>query len=130
MLVMSLFFNPSCPLFSHEGHDETPGAVTAPHDGVIKQTEQLSWELVSEPSGVKLYPLTHDLVSISLKEVSVTGLAKIPRKTKKVNVNFTRKEDHFFAKVEVKEVYRYTLELTFTYKGKKETVRFEVEPQN
>ena len=43
--------------FAHEGHDKTPGAVSAPHGGVVKGTDHLYLELVNETGGVKIYSL-------------------------------------------------------------------------
>lgn len=115
--------------FAHEGHDKTPGSVVAPHGGVIKGTNQLYLELVNESGGIKVYPLTHDSAPILLKEVTLQGSATFPKKSKAEPVSFIQAEDHFFAKVNVKGAYRYSLDLVVTYKGKKEKVKFQVEPQ-
>ena len=69
------------PAFAHEGHDATPGAIQAPHGGVVQGTAELYLELVNEASGIKLYPLTHDLKPIPLKEVKVEAFAQRPRVT-------------------------------------------------
>lgn len=115
--------------YAHEGHDKMPGAVQAPHGGTVKGTSQLYIELVNEPSGIKLYPLTHEMTPVALKDVTIAGTAEAPKK-KKETVKFTNTDDHFEAKVDAKGAYRYTLELMTTYKGKKEKITFQVEPQN
>lgn len=115
--------------FAHEGHDKTPGAVAAPHGGIIQGTDQLYLELVNESGGIKIYPLTHETAAISLKEVTLQGAATFPKKLKAEPVTFTQSEDHFSAKVNAKGAYRYTLDLTVSYKGKKSKVKFQVEPQ-
>lgn len=115
--------------YAHEGHDKMPGAVQAPHGGTVKGTSHLYIELVNEASGIKLYPLTHEMASVTLKDVTIAGTAQAPKK-KKEPVKFTNADDHFEAKVDAKGAYRYTLELTTTYKGKKEKVTFQVEPQS
>lgn len=114
---------------AHEGHDQTPGSVNAPHGGSIQGTNQLYWELVKDATGVKLYPLTHELSPIAPKDVQMSGTIQFPKKTKKEPVKFSPADDHFAAQVDAKGAYRYTLELAFTYKGKKEKVKFQVEPQ-
>ncbi len=38
--------------FAHEGHDKTPGTLTAPHGGQLKGTSQLYVELVSDSAGL------------------------------------------------------------------------------
>jgi len=115
--------------FAHEGHDKTPGSVAAPHGGVIQGTDQLYLELVNESGGIKIYPLTHETIAIPLKEVALQGSASFPKKPKADPVTFTPSDDHFAARVNAKGAYRYTLDLTVSYKGKKEKVKFQVEPQ-
>ncbi len=115
--------------YAHEGHDKMPGAVQAPHGGTVKGTSQLYIELVNEASGIKLYPLTHEMAPVAPKEVTIVATVQAPKK-KKEAVKFTVADDHYEAKVDAKGAYRYTLELTTTYKGKKEKVVFQVEPQS
>lgn len=118
------------PVFAHEGHDKTPGAIAAPHGGAVQGTSSLYWELLSDSSGLKLYPLTHDLTPIEPKSISLSGTASFPKKPKAEPVTFAAQSDHFSAQVNSKGSHRYTLSLSFTYKGKKEKVKFQVEPQN
>lgn len=114
---------------AHAGHDQTPGSVQAPHGGVVQGTRELYLELVNDASGIKLYPLTHDLAPIAPKEITLTGSAQAPKKAK-VPVKLSVVEDHFEGKIDMKGAYRYTLELSVGYKGKKEKASFQVEPQN
>lgn len=115
---------------AHEGHDHTPGSVNAPHGGVIQGTDSLYWELVTEAGGITLYPLTHELASISVKEISLNGEVTMPKKKKGEPVKFEGASDHFTAKIDSKGAYHYSLGLSFSYKGKKEKVKFQVEPLN
>lgn len=119
----------STSIQAHEGHDKTPGAVSAPHGGVVKGTSQIYLELVNEAGGIKVYPLTHDSSPIALKEVTIKGTATFPKKAKGEPVSFASGDDHFAAKVNAKGAYRYSLDLTVTYKGKQEKITFQVEPQ-
>lgn len=114
--------------FAHAGHDKLPGAVDAPHGGTIKKTSELYMELVNDASGIKIYPLTHELTPVSLSELKITGTAQAPKK-KKEPVKLSEADDHFEAKVDVKGAYRYTLDLSMTFKGKTEKVSFQIEPQ-
>lgn len=114
--------------YAHEGHDKTPGAIEALEGGVVQGTSQLYLELVGGASGIKLFARTHDQAKVLPSELKLLGTAQAPKK-KKVPVKFTEVDDHYEAKVDAKGAYRYTLELTTTYKGKKEKVTFQVEPQ-
>lgn len=120
----------SGPALGHEGHNKAPGSVAAPHGGAIQGTASLYWELVKEAGGLKLYPLTHDLAPIPPNEVTLTALVTFPKKPKAISIKFTVEGDSFVAKVETKGAHRYTLELSSTYTGKKEKVKFQVEPQS
>ena len=113
--------------FAHEGHNHTPGSIQAPHGGVIKGTSELYMELVSDASGLKFYPLTHELKAIPLSELKVSGTYQMPKK-KKEKLTLSSFEDHFETKVESKGAYRYALQLETIFKTKKESVTFQVEP--
>lgn len=115
--------------FAHEGHNKTPGSIAAPHGGVIKGTNQLYIELVSDASGIKLYPLTHDLTAISTNDVKLVASSQVPKK-KKENVKLSQVGDHYEAIVDAKGAYHYSFSLEVSYKSKTEKVLFQVEPQN
>ena len=115
--------------FAHEGHDKTPGAVSAPHGGVVEGTKSMYWELANDSNGVRIYPLTHELAPIGLKDLSVTAQAIFPKKSKAEVVKLEPGSDHYVAIVDAKGAHRYTLELSSTYQGKKEKVKFQIEPQ-
>lgn len=115
--------------FAHEGHDKAPGAVSAPHGGLIQGTSEMYLELVASSEGVKIYPFTHNLKPIALKDIQLDGKVSFPKKAKSESVKFESAEDAFSAKVNSKGAHRYTLELNITYQGKKEKTKFNVEPQ-
>lgn len=115
--------------FAHEGHDKTPGALTAPHGGQIKGTSQLYVELVSDSSGFKLYTVDHNLKTIPVKEVKIEGTAKLPKQKKSEKLVLMASESFLETKVDAKGSHRYTVDLKVNYKGKTENVSFNVEPQ-
>lgn len=127
LLLITLFV----PLFAlaHEGHDKAPGAVNAPHGGLIQGTNQMYLELVMQKDGIKLFPFTHDLKPIALNEIKVEGNILFPKKTKGTAVKFIQSEDSLLANIDAKGSHRYTLDLTISYQGKKEKTKFNVEPQ-
>lgn len=114
---------------AHEGHDKTPGALAAPHGGIIKGTEHIYLELVTESGGVKIYPLDHDTKAIPVADVKLEGKMSVPRKNKAEAVTFAVDGDHFVAKVDAKGAHRYDLDVTVTHGGKPEKLKFSVEPQ-
>lgn len=115
--------------FAHEGHDKTPGAVTAPHGGVMKDLKHIYLELLVDTTGIKLYPYDHDLKPVALSDIKIEALATFPKKSKAEKIVFTTEADAFSAKVDAKGAHRYTLEVTVTHQEKKDKTKFNVEPQ-
>ena len=115
-------------VFAHEGHDKTPGAMAAPHGGLVQGTTSLYLELVSVKNEVKIYPLDHDSKPLPVSDVKLESMMTLPRKTKAEKVSFMPQEDHFAATIDAKGAHRYELNIDVTYKGKKEKVKFNVEP--
>lgn len=114
---------------AHEGHDKTPGTITAPHGGQLKGTSQLYVELVSDSSGFKLYTVDHDLKTIPTKDVKIEGTLKLPKQKQSEKLAFVTSESFLESKVNAKGTHRYTVELKVIYNGKTESVFFTVEPQ-
>lgn len=115
--------------FAHEGHDKTPGTLTAPHGGQLKGTSQLYVELVSDSTGFKLYTVDHELKTIPVKDVKIEGTAKLPKQKQSEKLALNTSESFLETKVDAKGSHRYTVDLKVTYKGKTENVSFNVEPQ-
>ena len=115
--------------FAHEGHDKTPGAISAPHGGIIQVAGHLYLELLANSEGLKIYPFDHDMKPLPLSELKFEGTISFPKKTKADPISFEAQADYFSIKVDAKGAYRYTLNLKVTYKGKTENAKFNVEPQ-
>lgn len=115
---------------AHEGHDKTPGSMTAPHGGQLKGTSQLYVELVSDSNGFKLYVVDHELKQIPIKDVKIEGTTKLPKLVKTDKLNFKSSDSYLEAKVDAKGSHRYTADLKITYKGKTDNISFNVEPQD
>lgn len=114
--------------YTHEGHDQLPGA-GAPHGGVLQDLENIHLELLVDTGGIKLYPYDEALKPLALNEVQIEGTATLPKKTKAEKVVFKSEGAAFSATVDAKGAHRYKLEVTATYKGKKNKAKFNVEPQ-
>lgn len=115
--------------FAHEGHDHTPGAVAAPHGGIMHDLEHMYLEFLVDAGGVKLYPYNHELEPLAISEVGIEGSATLPKKTKPEKVTFKPAGSGFSASFDAKGAHRYMLEVTVTYRGKKDKAKFNVEPQ-
>lgn len=115
--------------YGHEGHDKTPGALAAPHGGLVKGTDHIFLEVVSSQNEIKAYPLDHDMKPVPVVDVKLDGKMTVPRKNKSVVVKFSAQADYFSAKVDSKGAHRYELDVTITHGGKAEKLKFSVEPQ-
>ena len=115
--------------YAHEGHDKTPGAL--PLDGFdqIQATDHLYLKLKMEKEGVKIFPFDHDNKPVALQEVKIEGSATFPKKPKAEKLTFASEDSAFSTKIDAKGAHRYTLDITVTHQGKKEKVKFNVEPQ-
>lgn len=114
---------------AHEGHDKSPGTMAAPHGGIVQGTSHIYLELVTNSNGVQVYAFDHDMKPVSTKDVKLEGTATLPKKGKGEPVKFSTEGEAFVAKVDAKGAHRYLLDLSVTHGGKKEKIKFNVEPQ-
>lgn len=126
-LIATLFVLTS--VVAHEGHNKTPGALSAPHGGLVQGTEHLYIELVVSGDAIQLYFYDHDMKAVSAQAVKVEGKTILPKKSGSLPVSFSVEKDSFSAKINAKGAHRYTLELAVSHAGKNEKVQFTVEPQ-
>lgn len=119
--------------FAHEGHDELPGSIQAPHGGVIQTTPEHYVELVTSASGVKIYLMTHEMKPVLPSDVTVQATMQLPKK-KKEPAPIAAAGEAFEIKANSRGAHRYQLNLEITPKknprAKKESVTFQVEPQH
>jgi hypothetical protein len=127
-LAVTLIAMASPLAMAHEGHDKSPGMVAAPHGGIIKAAGSIYLELVSNKDGVKIYPVDHDMKAVAVTVIQLDGKVLFPKKIKPEAVQFTTEGDAFTAKINAKGSHRYTLNLDVTANGKKESLKFNVEP--
>jgi hypothetical protein len=118
----------SLSLFAHEGHNKIPGNIQAPHGGKIKGTDNLYIELVQAESNLKFYVFDHDLKAIPMNEVELSGDLKLPKKQNTQKIEFVKTESAFSTNIDAKGSHRYSVDLAFKFKGKKEKLSFTVEP--
>lgn len=119
----------SANVMAHEGHDKSPGATVAPHGGTVQGASHIMLELVSKRDGVEIYAFDHDMKPLSTKDVKIEGTMSLPKKSKAEVLKFTSQGEAFAAKINAKGAHRYTLDLLASHAGKKEKIKFSVEPQ-
>lgn len=126
-ILMTVFMPLS--LMAHEGHDKSPGAVVAPHGGMVQSASHIMLELVSTSDGVEIYPFDHDMKPLNTKDVKIEGTINLPKKSKSEILKFVIQGEAFTAKINAKGAHRYILDLMASHAGKKEKIKFSVEPQ-
>ena len=114
--------------YAHQGHDDHGSGPRITHGGVVKEGKILNMELVTQGSSIMLYPLSKDGEAIPIKDITIAASSQAPKKAKS-KVDLKPGADHFMGTVESKGSYRFELQVEATYKGKKDSLKFQVEPQ-
>ena len=116
----------SSPLFAHANHDDTPGNVVAPHGGKMLGVADIYLEVVKSDGSVKVYPVTHDLKAIALRDVKVSANVELP-KQKKASAELKNDGEFWTVKVDAKGGRRYTLFFDVAWHGKKGSTKYTIE---
>ena len=124
----------SCVVFAHEG-PHGPTTKMAPNGGKLQQSTNLSFELLKDEAGVKVFAYTHESLESDKKPLSPSEVIVVVKKSsltnsKKKNVDFRLEpeEDHFKLTFNGGGSY-YDFKLVANYKGKEEkAVKWRFEP--
>lgn len=127
-LLLLILMLPVSFVNGHEGHDKTPGVLSAPHGGMIKGTDELYLEVVTSKKEIQLYPLDHDMKALPLSDVKIEAKMSLPRKKISESLKLESANDHLKAKVDAKGAHRYELEVHITHAQKTEKLKFNIEP--
>jgi hypothetical protein len=125
-IIIAVVLLGSIGLFAHEGHDATPGALKSNHGGVVKAGKEINLEYVVSGAEVKLYPVSHEGVDLSVNDITLAVTSKLPKgkpmvlKTEVVNGVYT-------AQVDFKNAYRLEMNVDTSFKNKKSTFKFQLE---
>lgn len=125
LLVLALAAAPTL-VFSHEGHNQTPGALKSIHGGVVQGGKQLNLEVIVNESEITLFPTSHEGKDIPAKDVKIEGIAK-PKKGKPFPVIFTNSPRGFTSKVDLQGANRLPVTINVTNQGKTDHFTVQVE---
>lgn len=125
-IILMAMLTISLNSFSHEGHDNTPGALKSNHGGVVKSGKEINLEYVVSGSEVKLYPASHEGKSLPISEVAVVVTSKLP-KGKALILKTDVIEGVLTTKVDFKNAYRLEMNVEASHKNRKSTFKFQVE---
>lgn len=133
-ILLILITITSLSAFSHEGHDHGPGQVQPVKGGVIMKNDDFYLELVGNQSEIKFYPLGQKtegslLSAIPLKDFKLKATYKLPRTSEVKTISLKENGDHFLGKIEAR-THRYQVDTFIEYKGKKEQITYQIEPQD
>ncbi len=123
MVILSWF---SLSLFAHDGHDGTPGMLTANHGGKVEAGKDINLEYVVSGNEVKLFPASHEGKDLTAAEVQLVVSSKLP-KGKAESVKLTSKDGAFVAVVDFKKAYRVEMSIEAIVNGKKSTFKIQIE---
>lgn len=113
--------------------DHGPTQVQPTKGGVIQKSDSFFVEAVGTKSELKLYPLREEgnpktLKAIPLSEVTMEASITLPR-GKATPVTLSKANDHFVGKISAGSAHRYQVEAKTTVGKDKDTLTFQVEPQ-
>lgn len=130
-MILSALLIFSFNSYAHEGA-HGPEQKMAPHGGILLDGEALMGELVQDSSGIKIYLLSHESKSISLKDVKLDAKAVQLTDAKKKAVRFevVTGEDSVLIKFDKSKSYRYNLILPVSYNNTQEKLNWKFEPQS
>lgn len=120
--------------FAHEG-PHGPEMKMGPNGGKLENSTDLSFELLKDEAGVKIYSYTHESLATNKKplsplEVMLEAKKSLLTNPKKKNVDFKLEPEADYFKVSFKEGGSYyDLKLVVSYKGKEQKpVKWRFEP--
>lgn len=125
LLIMALTALPTLG-FSHEGHDQAPGALKSIHGGVVQGGKQLNLEVIVNGNEMTVFPTSHEGKDIPAKDVKIEGMAK-PKKGKPFSVVFTSSPKGFTSKVDLQGANRLPVTINVTNQGKTDHFTVQVE---
>lgn len=123
MLCLLLSFQ----LVAHEGHDHSPGRKDAPHGGVVKESKDYHFELVSTDTDIMIFPYDVDMKPIKeLSSIKIEAHTKKPRQDKNP-LKFEVMGNHWHAKFDKGDSHRYNVYLTLVGNDKKEELEWVID---
>jgi hypothetical protein len=125
LVILTITFL-SFTAFSHEGHNDTPGAFKSLHGGTVQNGKQLNLEVVVSGREITIFPTSHDGKDIQLSDVKIESLAK-PKKGKAYSVTFSPAKNGLSATIDLKGANRIPVEITVTGHGKTDHFLVQVE---
>lgn len=114
--------------------DHGPSQVQPTKGGVIQKAETFFVEAVGTKTELKLYPLREEgnpkgLKAIPLSEVTMEATITLPRGKGATPVTLTKASDHFVGKINAGSAHRYQVDVKTTVGKDKDSLTFQVEPQ-
>lgn len=113
--------------------DHGPTQVQPTKGGVIQKAETFFVEAVGTKTELKLYPLREEgnpkaLKAIPLSQVTMEATVTLPR-GKATPVTLTKATDHLVGKISAGSAHRYQVDVKTTVGKDKDSLTFQVEPQ-
>lgn len=122
----------SLEVFAHGDHG--PGQAQPTKGGVIMEAEGFLVEAVGSKTEVKFYPLKEQanskvLKPIPVNEIKLEATYTLPRAKTPTPMTLTKAADHFVGSVNVGSAHRYQVDVKAQLGTVKDTLTFQIEPQ-
>ena len=113
-------------VFSHEGHNQTPGSLKSIHGGVVQGGKEANLEVIINGQQVTLFPTSHEGQDLLAKNLKVEAIAK-PKKGAAYPVKVTTEKNGYSIDVDLKGANRLPVTVSVTMNGKTDKFNIQVE---
>jgi len=78
---------------------------------------------------VNIYFFSPDMKPMATGDLKVSATMQLPKKKGKDKVSFKPVDNHFLGAVKASRTHRYQLDVEIFFKGKRELLTYQIEPQ-
>lgn len=125
-LLLTLIIILPTLVFSHEGHNQTPGSLKSIHGGVVQAGKEVNLEFIISGQKVTLFPTSHDGLDLVAKNLKIEAIAK-PRKGAAYPVKVDSEKSGYSINVDLKGANRIPVTVSVTMNGKTDKFIIQVE---
>ena len=125
-LLLTLIIILPTLVFSHEGHNDTPGALKSIHGGVVQVGKEVNLEVIITGQKVTLFPTSHEGQDLLAKNVKIEAIAK-PKKGAAYPVKIANEKSGYSISVDLKGANRLPVTVSVTMNGKTDNFIIQVE---
>ncbi len=125
-LLLTLILILPTLVFSHEGHNQTPGSLKSLHGGVVQAGKEVNLETIINGQQVTLFPTSHEGQDLLAKNIKIEAMAK-PKKGAAYSVKIANEKNGYTLNVDLKGANRLPVTVSVTTNGKTDKFIIQIE---